>query len=666
VRSAIKIESPAIDWSVSGEPYSRRFGDVYFSTEDGLAESRHVFLDGIGVPGIWAGRDQYSIGEIGFGTGLNFITTWMAWQKTAAPAARLTYVAIEGYPLCSSEMARAFSHFPELAEFSRELVAVYPEPHPGFHMVRPGDGRVSLLLLFGPVETLLPSFSGSMDAWFLDGFSPDKNPEMWSEKVLGLIAGRSAPGSRVATFTSAGVVRRRLEQVGFRMEKRSGFGRKRESLQGAYAGSPPDSVFRPWFDLPKPVPAQARIAVIGAGIAGAAVAHTLRNYPARVTVFDRRPAPALGASGNPLGLLQPRPADPRQSFSRFQTEAFLHALRVFDRLAGQHRIWQGQRGIVSLARDPAFLDRYRRWIGDGILPPAQARILTSDEVQQVCGLDLGEGGVFFPQAGTINPVNVVNALLHGTACQFDTDIAEITNESGIWVLRAADGKVVGDADAVVLGNGVDARSLVPECGIPLHAKRGQISLVRSTGQSRQLRSALSYGGYATPAIDGFHVLGATYQRCPDWQDGHWQTLTDADHLQNLALLQIRSHNLARLFGTETGGGRAALRTTTSDHAPVIGPMFSRLQYRNVYAELHHGKRQSHYPPASELTGLPGLYMVTAFGSRGFALATLAAEILVAQMFGLPIPVEKEIVEAIHPARFLVRSLKRRQDRGIET
>ncbi len=659
--SDISIIPPDLDWTNAGGLVSKQFGDIYVSTLDGALESQRVFACGIGAPDIWKDKTTFSIGEIGFGTGLNFLTTWSEWEKSAPDGAILSYVAVEGFPLCAGDLSRALEPFPELAAYSRQLIDVYPDPHPGFHQVILFGGRVKLLLLFGPVSDMLGRLVGQMDAWYLDGFKPSKNPDMWSPTVLTKIAERARRGATIATFTTAGQVRRDLEYLGFELEKMPRHGHKRDCLRGYYSGPALRPIMPPWYDMLEPMASDVRIAIIGAGVAGGALAHALKLTKAQVTVYDRGVGPAAGASGNPLALLQPRPADPRQPFARFQSAAYLHMIRVLESLPNEASVWKGGRGVISFARDADFLKRYKTWVRSGTLPEAHARILDDDEVERFCGISIGQGGVYFPSAGTIDPAAVCHALLAGTDCQFDTQIETLRRAGAGWELMSNDGSVLAEADIVLLANGVEATSLSPDCDLALYAKRGQISLVETGEQGLKLGVGLSYGGYLTAASSdrGHHVLGATYQRCPNWNDPSWRELSAADNQENIDLLAGRSDKLKALLGATVVGGRASLRTTTEDHAPVIGALFSDEAYRDAYGDLHHGKPHKKYPSAATLTGPEGLYVMTAFGSRGFALASLAAEILVAEIFGLPIPAEKAVIEAIHPARFLVRSLKRR-------
>ena len=203
--SGFRIETAQLDWAQGQGPVSRRFGDVYFSAEDGLAETRHVFLGGCGLPEAWAGKGGFTIGETGFGSGLNFLAAWQSWRKTAPPGSRLHYVSVEGFPLSPADLKRVHEPWPELAELSQALLAVYPLPRPGFHRLLLDSGRVSLTLMLGEALNMLSSLEGRVDAWFLDGFAPSGNPDMWRPEVLDEIARLSAPDARLASFTVAGV-----------------------------------------------------------------------------------------------------------------------------------------------------------------------------------------------------------------------------------------------------------------------------------------------------------------------------------------------------------------------------------------------------------------------------------------------------------------------------
>lgn len=211
---------------------SERFDDVYFSAEDGLAETRHVFIEGNNLPGAWAGRERFVIAETGFGTGLNFLTAWKLFKETAGPGQRLDFISFEQFPLGPEEIREALEVWgDELKEEIEVLLRRYPLLIPGFHKIVV-DEYVSLLLVFDDVNRALPGLDAKVDCWFLDGFKPASNPEMWTETVFENMARLSAPGASFATFTAAGFVKRGLQDAGFTVTKVPGFGRKREMLVG--------------------------------------------------------------------------------------------------------------------------------------------------------------------------------------------------------------------------------------------------------------------------------------------------------------------------------------------------------------------------------------------------------------------------------------------------
>jgi tRNA 5-methylaminomethyl-2-thiouridine biosynthesis bifunctional protein len=264
------LPNPGLTWQPGRTPFSSTFGDVYFSREGGLAETRHVFLDGCGLPDAWRDADAFTVGELGFGTGLNFLATWELWRRTRRSGARLHYVAVEGYPLTRAELTECLDAWPELRPRAQDLLRVYPEPQPGFHRLFPAPD-VHLTLLYGEAAQVLGQLEARVDAWFLDGFAPDRNPTMWRAEVLAQIARLSRKGARLATFSAASDVRRGLDAAGFDMEKAPGFGAKREMLRGRFRSSANAITLQPWFAHPAPM-TRGHAAIIGGGIAGTNVA----------------------------------------------------------------------------------------------------------------------------------------------------------------------------------------------------------------------------------------------------------------------------------------------------------------------------------------------------------------------------------------------------------
>lgn len=291
------IRPARIDFSDPAAPVAPDFGDVYHSRAGAWAQARHVFLGGNGLPSRWAGRERFVILETGFGLGQNFLATRSAWRADARRPARLWYLAIEKHPPRRADLARALAAAPE-PRLADELVARWPPLTPDLHAIDFDAGRLRLLLAFGDIAQVLRELVAAVDAFYLDGFAPARNPAMWDARLLRSLHRLAAPGATLATWCVATAVRQALVSAGFAVEKAPGFGGKREMLAGRHA---PRVAARP---PPGRLPHRAgHVAVIGAGLAGAAAARAVAALGSGVTVFDRASTPAAQTSGQAGGLL---------------------------------------------------------------------------------------------------------------------------------------------------------------------------------------------------------------------------------------------------------------------------------------------------------------------------------------------------------------------------
>jgi tRNA U34 5-methylaminomethyl-2-thiouridine-forming methyltransferase MnmC len=223
-------QSAEITWRDEMVPVSARFDDPYFSIADGLAETRHVFLHGNQLPEGF--RPGFHIGELGFGTGLNMLCAWQSWRQAGQPGA-LKYTSFEAYPMAAPDIAQALNAFPELADLAQEFLAIWQTGTTRFSL--PG---LEAKVVLGDARLTLPQVSDRMGAWFLDGFAPAKNPELWEAGLMAEIAAHTKPGGRFATYTAAGHVRRSLAEVGFVVDRVAGFGRKRHMTTGYLKDQP--------------------------------------------------------------------------------------------------------------------------------------------------------------------------------------------------------------------------------------------------------------------------------------------------------------------------------------------------------------------------------------------------------------------------------------------
>ncbi|RAK59070.1 FAD-dependent cmnm(5)s(2)U34 oxidoreductase [Phenylobacterium hankyongense] len=593
----VTADSP-LAWSEDGQPRSRLYGDVYFSAVDGLAEARAVFLQGCGLPDAWQGRRRFVVGELGFGTGLNILALLDLWRRHRPAGGRLHIFSVEAHPISAAEAARALAHWPELADLAGLLAQRWPGRARGVHRLELPELDAILDVAVLEVEAALEGWSGQADAWFLDGFAPALNPAMWRDEVLALVAARSAPGARAATFTVAGQVRRGLAAAGFQVDKRPGFGRKRERLEARLPGSPAAET------------AARRVAIVGAGIAGAAAARAVRALGGEPRVFDLE-GPGAGASGNPAALVTPRLdaglGPPAQLFA----QAFARAVDLYE----QEPDAVLARGVMQLVGAPRDCDRFARIAASDLFEPGALAMLPSAAVTASLGETAPEA-LAQTTALTVEP----QPLLAAWAGEVRrARVAAIVRDGAVFRLTAADGAEIASADAVILAAGMGCLALAAD--LPLRPVRGQASWAQGVASP----PAAAWGGYMLPTREGV-LFGATHDR-----DDMGVEVRAGDHARNLETLRAVLPGLADRLAAAPLAGRASTRATTPDRLPIAGPA----------------------PGAPQ-----GLFLLTGFGSRGFSLAPLLAEHVAALAMGAPSPLPGPLAALVEPERFHRRSLAR--------
>jgi tRNA 5-methylaminomethyl-2-thiouridine biosynthesis bifunctional protein len=588
-----------------GVPYSAAYGDVYHSADGGAGQAGHVFLQGCGLPAAWVGRPSFVMLETGFGTGLNFLTTWAAWRDDPARSARLHFLSVEKHPFHADDLARLHAQWPKFATLSNELLASWPTLTPGFHRIALDAGRVQLTLMLGDAADCLPQLQAEVDAFYLDGFAPDVNADLWQAGLFGELARLAKPGATAATYSVAAPVRQGLAQAGFVCEKRAGYGRKRHCLSARFAGEP---------GRLKPVVPQ-HVVVIGAGVAGAATAHALAQRGVAVTVLERAEAIALGASGNPVGVFRPLVSRDDNRATRLTRAAFLHDLRAWAALDGVE--WS-RCGVLHLAKDSDAAAKQKQALADTAPPAGYARWVELDEARELANWPVVAPGVFYPGAGWVVPGSLCRAWLAHPLIRVQTGcaVARLAAVAAGWQVLGVDGAVLAEADAVVLANARDALSLVPGQPWPLHTVRGQITQL-PPGSLPELGRVVAREGYVLPGIER-PLVGATYEH-----DDADTTPRAASDLSNLARLEAILPGAGERFPPDAVSGRASLRATLPDRLPLLGAV----------------------------GGAAGLYVAAGYASRGVVWAGLLGEALADLMTQQPLPLEADLMRAIAPGRF---------------
>lgn len=606
------VEPAQLRLREDGVPYSERFEDVYFSAAGGLAETRHTFLLGNALPQRWAHAERFTIIECGFGTGLNFLATWQAWQSGAPTSARLHYVAVEKHPVSRADLQRAASRWPELVPLAGALRDVYPPAVPGFHRLHFDRDRVALTLLFGDATAMLAQLDAAADAFFLDGFAPAKNPEMWTHALFRQLARLAAGGATLATYSVAGEVRRGLGDAGFNVAKRAGFGCKREMLVGVFAGVGQD----------RRQPRQPRrAAVIGAGLAGTSCAQRLAARGISVDLVERHPAPAREASANPIGILHPALLTDRRTRSTFTTSASLYAARELEALrrTPSPARWLAT-GVLQLCRDPRRLERLAqaaRYVG---APVDVVRWVSREEASALVGARTGGAGFWFEKAGWAAAGSVCEARL--AACGervrrvFAREAVGLGRTPEGWRVLGAGGHVLAEAPVVVLANARDAVRFDAAGVLRLRPVRGQVTLLPDR-QGGGLLAPVCGDGYVTPVVDGAHCIGASFDE-GDCDVG----LRSADQVRNLERLDRMLPGFAACCDAAELAGWVGVRVMTPDYLPRVGAL------------------------AGDARG--GLFACVGLGARGLTWSALLGELLASCVDGDALPVPYHVAERLAP------------------
>jgi tRNA 5-methylaminomethyl-2-thiouridine biosynthesis bifunctional protein len=589
--------SPIVTWDDDGAPRSPRFGDIYFSKDGGLAETRAVFLQGCGLPQAWAGRSRFTVAELGLGTGLNIAAVLELWRRTRPAGALLNLFSVEAHPLTAADARRALALWSELDDIAGLLTERWPGRAMGLHRVDLPELGATLDVAILPAHEALAQWAGRADAWFLDGFAPDRNPDMWTDELLALVARRSAPGARLATYTVAGGVRRALAAAGFAVEKAPGFGRKRERLEGRLPGLAADP------------PAPPEVAIIGAGVAGAALARAYRDQGIAVRVFEPLSAGG-GASGNPAALVTPRLDAGLGAEAALFAHAFRRATQLYDGLP-QIII---DRGALQLEVTDRDAGRFNTIAASDLFEPGAISRLTADEISVAFG-ETAPPGLLIADAAVIEPAALLAAWLPATEW---VAVARLEAGADGWRLLDADGRTLMTAQVVCLAAGVACADLAS--GLPLSAVRGQANFVRGVAAP----ATAAFGGYVIPTRDGL-LFGATHDR-----DDTGCEVRAADTARNLETLAATAPNLAARLEGRILAARAAPRATTQDYLPLAGAV----------------------------PGAEGLFVLSGLGSRGFTLAPLLAEHVAALSLGAPSPLPTASARLTAPSRFAERLARR--------
>jgi len=685
----VKSKHAQVHFNESGTPVADHFDDVYFSNDSGIDETQHVFVAGNDLAERWQQwrNPTFVIAETGFGTGLNFLVAMRAFNEFRAanpdhPLKRLYFITTEKFPLPQQDMQRALEAFPALKNEAQALASLYPMGLEGCHRLHFDNHSTTLDLWIGDVHELLPQWhspvNGLIDAWFLDGFAPSKNPDMWTDALFSQMARLSKTGTTFGTFTAAGIVKRGLAGVGFTIKKRNGFGRKRDMLTGVFDQDHENVQHKlrlpagPYYRYVNgSLDKTSKVAVVGSGLAAATACLALVKRGICTTLYFDGDTLASGASGNPQGGFYPQLHSEASIASRIQAHSFLYARQAYDhtvehaKVCGLADVAHDFCGVIQLSFNDKVAERQNKLAAADVWPEALIKPVNSKEVSDIANLALPYSGLYIGLGGWLSPPQLVTAMIEEALQSgkltlkpnhtYVSHEAVETTKQRVRIrfnLGCAESEEVITADHLILALGAGAVNASNFNSLSLRPVRGQVEAIPTQMPIEQLNTVLCHKGYMTPVFEGRHALGSTYVKNDLSTDARsdeteMNLATHEQALANTDIVQALQHD---------GKARAATRLGSPDHQPVVGALHNFDSLKELYTMLGVGKPLTSAPvlPSSVVSTL------TCLGSRGLTTAPLMAEVLVSSLCKEPLPLSNDLLNAVNTSRFMTREAIRSQ------
>ena len=657
------IQHAKIHFNQENTPVSDKFDDVYFSNQDGLAETHYVFLEGNQLWERWVNYQEahFVIAETGFGTGLNFFAVTTLFREFRqkhpdSPLKRLYFISFEKYPLLLYALQQAHLAYPQFSHLAQHLQQHWLNPIQGcyrFHF-----DETTLDLWFGDVAENLPQLgdymNGKIDAWFLDGFAPSKNPDMWNEQLYQQMFRFTKPQGTFATFTAASAVRKGLENAGFNITKRKGFGKKRECLSGQKTHEKLTALSAPWFHSQSVNLKEQDIAIIGGGIASLCTAISLLKRGAKITIYCEDEQTALNASGNKQGAFYPQLSDDNDRNIRFYIHAFAYGHQFLQWAIQQQIKFEHEFCGVALCAYNEKAESKLNKIAELNLPSDLYQSLSQSELSEKVGLPLPFGGAFIPQGAWLAPRQLVQhtfAFLEKQGVQIKTlqKVTALSQTENGWQITTAENKTFCH-EVVVLANGHKLTEFEQTQKLPLYPVRGQVSQIPTSANLLKLKTVLCYDGYLTPVDQAktSHCIGASHVR-----DNATREFSLTEQQENQQKIQQNiPEDWTKEVDTSGNLARIGVRCSVRDLTPMMGavPHFSaqQVQYQNLF-NLRRRKQ-----PIEQAENYSNLYLIGALGSRGLTSAPFLGETLASLIYGEPLPMSEELIHNLMPNRSWVR------------
>ena len=657
-----------------------------------LEQNHKAFLERTHLSETWKNntKTHFVVGEIGFNSGLNFLATWRQWQQAAVNNARLDYICVEPNPPNRSELRQALALWPELSQYTNALLEYYPALlHKGFHQLLLDDRQINFTLIVNSFNLGLeqlqqsshPLFAKplcSVDTWYYENIGPSETLNFEPQILLRTMAKLSHPNSVFNSNNTDSSTQNQLGQAGFEvtslepnrlsatLKKIPSKPQREDFIEGAYNApfAPPWNVSQDDSETPS---GPRTLTVIGGGIAGchSARALALRGY--EVTLIEQEPELANQGSGNPQGVLYGKLSPREETLAEFNISALAFGQRAYQALWASSAAFGAQCGVLQLAHTPKeqkLHEALRVRYGDN---SELVQFLSATQASEIAGIDIPHSGLFFPEAGWVNPKVLCQHLANhpNITIKRSTKVCALKRAGNQWQTLDAQGEILSSSTSLLIATAGHARHFPQTQHLPLKPVRGQVTYLAASDASRKLKTALCSEGYIAPAdpLSNSHCIGATFDvKAPFHPEG--TNTQQSDHLENLDKMDGPTPALEGALGLaqhrreiDKLSGRAAYRCTTPDYLPIAGPAPKYATFLEDYQLLRKNAKSS-IPRAGSYW--PGLFLNVGHGSRGLTYAALTAELVAAQIDGNTPPLPRHLIQALSPARFIIRDLIRKK------
>ncbi len=576
--------------------FSEEFDDFYSSAKGAVAECNHVFIKGNNLNKRFENlgeNSKFYIGEIGFGIGINFLTTCKSWLNNTKQNQVLEFYSFDKYLFRLSDFKKLDVSCPDLSEYISELERNYPRNIQGAQKILLFDGRIILNLIIGEIDNTQEyiKLMDKVDAWYLDGFSPSKNPDLWSIKLFECIHKSCHENTTFSTYTSSGLVKNNLSESGFNHSRATGFSDKRHMLKGTV-----DTQL-------KKNTSNTKVAVIGSGIAGCVLSYTLAKKGIEVDLYEKSDNICSGASSHELLVTYPRLSAHDTAFGSFTLHSYIFATNFYKRLKTD--AWK-KTGVIILNHDAATEKRQSSLLekrADGEI----YRYIDPDEASEISGIDIKLNGLIYEDAGYILPEEMCKFLIESPKINIFTssDIKNIKKNGEIFNLNI--GKKKFEYKNVCVCAGSETANIIDINGISV--KRGQVTHVESLDSVSRIKLPICAKGYISPRVNNIHLVGSSYSDSEDTD------LSEEEHLYNLNNLKLIIDEEMNVITGQTGH-----RAVSKDHMPIVGKK-------------------------------DGMYINTCHGSRASVTAPISAEIIASMIIKEAPPLMGRELKSLSPERF---------------